>query len=58
MKDLKDPSFSNWLSHRAGGGVRVFFFWGGPHLMILMVEIGGNPCWKRTVGFIHLVDEW
>ena len=30
MKDLKDPSFSNWLSHRAGGGVLVFFLGGAP----------------------------
>ena len=52
MKDLKDPSFSNWLSHRAGGGggVRVFFFWEGPHLMVLMVEIGGQSLLEKSGG--------
>lgn len=51
MKDLKDPSFSNWLSHRAGGGVRVFFVGGGgPHLMILMVETGGQSLLEKSGG--------
>lgn len=58
VKDLKDPSFSNWLSHRAGGGGSFFLGGRAPIWWFWWSKQGGNPCWKRAVVFIHLVDEW
>lgn len=33
-----------------GGRAPIWWFWWSKQ--------GGNPCWKRAVVFIHLVDEW
>lgn len=41
------------------GGFGCFLLGGeGPIWWFWWSKQGGNPCWKRAVVFIHLVDEW